>query len=207
MSLRIASSRSPLRRLLSTTTPLLARSSDSSSFQQPKTYPSQALPKLTLNLNGTSSSSQAEPSADGMGARSHVGPFPMGVGMDSIARKGAPRKWKDLSTGGKGPSPFSSPYPLLLLFLPFFSLSTSKLTGPTGGCQSAYRVGQNSTSLLVVATGGLLFFIIAASVTTELFSPNSSTVIFGKAVDLLKDNEDVSLPFPSLSSLSLRPKD
>lgn len=37
--------------------------------------------------------------------------------------------------------------------------------------------------------------MIVISVSTELFSPNSPTVIFNKAVERLKKSPDVSLPF------------
>jgi hypothetical protein len=88
------------RRSLSLSTPAAAR-------QAPGVYtsPSQETPRLTLNVSGNGPvRSSRDTNGDGMGARSHVGPFPMGVGMDSVVRQGARRPWRELSFGSKGAS-------------------------------------------------------------------------------------------------------
>lgn len=189
MSLRIFTGRLGLPSELALIQPLtrrsLALSRPKAARQAPgvSTSPSQETPRLTLNVSGNGFRSSArDASGDGMGARAHVGPFPMGVGMDSVVRKGASKPWRELSLGSKGPSasPCGRQRRTLTYCCMFLHLALS-----------VARVGQKSTSLLVVATGGLLFFLIATSVGTELFSPNSSTVIFGRVVDLLQENEDV----------------
>lgn len=53
------------------------------------------------------------------------------------------------------------------------------------------RASQKTGNFTVVAFGGALLFVIVISVSTELFSPNSPTVIFNKAVERLKQSPDV----------------
>lgn len=98
-------------RHLSLSLPSRARSppsASSSSSSTARTYPSQETPRLTLNVSGngysrpsSSAGGATAANADGMDARAHVGPFPMGVGMDSVQRKGASRPWSELSFGSK----------------------------------------------------------------------------------------------------------
>jgi import inner membrane translocase subunit TIM21 len=44
----------------------------------------------------------------------------------------------------------------------------------------------------VVVLGGALFVLLAYSLSTELFSRNSPTVLLNEAIDLIEDSEIVS---------------
>lgn len=47
-------------------------------------------------------------------------------------------------------------------------------------------------NLAVVLVGGTLFVLMTIALTTELFSPNSPTVLLNEAIDMVEDSELVS---------------
>ena len=79
----------PRRRAFTSSLALAARQQQQQQGQS-STAPSQAVPRLTLDLSGNALH------------RRHQGPFAMGTGMDSVVRQGSDRPWSELSVGSKG---------------------------------------------------------------------------------------------------------
>ncbi|CED84648.1 Mitochondrial import inner membrane translocase subunit Tim21 [Phaffia rhodozyma] len=114
-------------------------------------------------------------------------------GVQQEFKPRSPDPNSNLTQDGTGAPYHAGPYPIGagLGTSAFRRQAPRKAWKELGWGSKLYRVGANSSNLLVVALGGSLFFIIAISVSTELFSPNSTTVIFGKAVDKLKEQDEL----------------
>lgn len=52
---------------------------------------------------------------------------------------------------------------------------------------------ERSVGLQVVLFGGALFVVLAYTLSTELFSRNSPTVLLNEAIDMVEDSEVVSM--------------
>lgn len=111
----------------------------------------------------------AEPKHD------YVGPFQLGITPPSLQQGEKIPRWSELSTKGKGES---------------FSCTTSN---PLKFTILVMRTTARTTSLGVILLGAGLSVLLVYSLTSELFSKNSPTVLYGNACERIKQSERVCL--------------
>lgn len=108
-----------------------------------------------------------------------VGPFQMGINESPFAAA-KQKKWSDLSTGGKRMS--TSGF--------HFRRSFDRTYLPVK------RTTARTTNLVVIVFGAGLTAVLLYAVTSELFSQNSPTVLYGEACERIKNSSQVGfLPF------------
>jgi import inner membrane translocase subunit TIM21 len=106
-----------------------------------------------------------------------VGPFQWGMVQPTIDHGEKVAKWKELSTKGK--SAFASRFEAGIMFI---------------ACSSTVmRTTERTTNLTVILLGAGLSALLIYSLTTELFSKNSSTVLYNQACERIKASPRVRL--------------
>lgn len=123
-----------------------------------------------------------------------AGPFMLG----SIKRSGpAPKKWNELSTKGKGMRTF--------LHCCFVARSNTPE-------MAVVRSTARTSNLIVIITGAGLTALLAYTLLSDLFSPNSPTVKYGEACKMISQSIEVqenlpgSLVFHNNPTSSERPR-
>lgn len=119
------------------------------------------------------------------GQNDSVGPFALGV-QPSLRHGEKVKKWSELSTGGKG---------MCNAYLPIYVLTLKNIT--------VTRAAARSSNLAVILIGAGFSAMLIYALTSELFSRNSPTVLYGDACDRIKASPRVSDPSPSLMFHSL----
>lgn len=113
------------------------------------------------------------------GQNDSVGPFALGV-QPSLRHGEKVKKWSELSTGGKG---------MCNAYLPIYVLTLKNIT--------VTRAAARSSNLAVILIGAGFSAMLIYALTSELFSRNSPTVLYGDACDRIKASPRVSDPSPS----------
>ena len=114
------------------------------------------------------------------GQNDSVGPFALGV-QPSLRHGEKVKKWSELSTGGKG---------MCNAYLPIYVLTLKNIT--------VTRAAARSSNLAVILIGAGFSAMLIYALTSELFSRNSPTVLYGDACDRIKASPRVSDPSPLL---------
>ena len=116
--------------------------------------------------------------------RDHVGPFPLGLSPSTLRNGEKVQKWSELSTGGKG-AHFMKHHiwkgKLLMLGLICFI--------------AVLRTTVRTTNLGVILLGAGFSALLIYCLTSELFSSNSPTVIYGDACERIKSSPQVCNSF------------
>jgi len=103
-----------------------------------------------------------------------VGPFQLGV-QPSIRHGEKVKKWSELSTGGKG-----------VVYSGFMLIFRRSLYP-----RLVTRAAARSTNLTVILLGAGFSAMLIYALTSELFSSNSPTVLYGNACDRIKASKKV----------------
>jgi hypothetical protein len=103
-----------------------------------------------------------------------VGPFQLGVSQAALRNGERVKKWSELSTKGKGELHSARFVLSLNLFL------------------TVARTATRTSNLTVILLGAGLSALLVYSLTSELFSKNSPTVLYGDACDRIKASPKVS---------------
>ena len=109
-----------------------------------------------------------------------VGPFQLDI-QPSIRRGEKVKKWSELSTGGKGM--------IASAFLPICDIDLA--------AWAVTRAAARSTNLTVILLGAGFSVMLIYALTSELFSPNSPTVLYGRSCDRIKASKKVLVQEPS----------
>ena len=104
-----------------------------------------------------------------------VGPFRLGLAQSSLRKDEKVLKWSELSTGGKGTSFKNCSFLQLLTYV----------------SSPVVRTTARTTNLTVILVGAGLSALLIYSLTTELFSKNSPTVLYGEACERIKASPKV----------------
>ncbi|KAK2462038.1 hypothetical protein APHAL10511_006501 [Amanita phalloides] len=110
-------------------------------------------------------------------SRNTIGPFQLGISQDTLRQGKKPKKWSELTSGGK-----------------------------------VLRTTERSTNLIVILLGAGLSALLIYSLTTELFSKNSPTVLYNDACERIKASPKMTkymngpLTFHNNPPLTYRPR-
>ena len=119
----------------------------------------------------------------------YVGPFQLGLIPPTPRGGGNTKKWSELSTAGKGTS---------------VAIQVShSMTFTRRAVTAVARTTARTTNLAVILVGAGLSAVLIYALTSELFSKNSATVLYGQACEKVKASPAVRLASPRLLSDAL----
>ena len=114
----------------------------------------------------------------------HVGPFQLGLSPSALRKGERVQKWSELSTGGKG-----------ALYLNHCVWKGKNIDAGIDCLNPVLRTTVRTTNLGVILLGAGLSALLIYCLTSELFSTNSPTVIYGDACERIKSSSRVRIHF------------
>ena len=114
----------------------------------------------------------------------HVGPFQLGLSPSALRKGEKVQKWSELSTGGKGAH-----------CLKHHIWKGKVLLKLIVSLHAVLRTTVRTTNLGVILLGAGLSALLIYCLTSELFSSNSPTVIYGDACERIKSSPQVCISF------------